>query len=572
MRPFRSAVIINDHVLHANVPAGSHWDTYDSAGIGRGMRYISGTGEFAYKEVDQGLTLDDAILEQSKAPAASIVDILEYNSRTGRFEHRNAEIPLKPGQVSGGLWDVNGVRDPAEAAEKILESGSNVVKSVVSVPRDMAAELRLVDKESWQRLMRETWYERVAEWGVIAPQDIRAVFAYHTDQPANIHVHITTWDASGRFTGEQQIPKSEMMRSGERLRRAVLREYQDERVREKGIVRDAAMMRVRQNLGIRIRHDDVLRLELKAAAVGVSFAYDKSPIPEPHLKTIEDLVSRAAAAMPENGVGRAGYRFQSLETKAAINLAVGEMKKRDPSLRALIDRYENLSLVGADMLAYRGSAAEKYVSDQMSELKDRIRNVVSKQAAFGNVPWMRDAAVVRELEAARAIVEPHLVSSSSKTLHMAAKQVTRGDEVSESAVRRGVADALERNPLAADRYREAAMGYCRRASSSPLQDRQINLIYEKIDSSLVSELTQRCMKPVEAAAQERAVENMAARSATIIERTNREAGLARTGGATMEQLISCLAAGGGAVQESIKPLLFKSKKTPSRDRARDRTV
>lgn len=140
-------------------------------------------------------------------------------------------IGFRPGSVAErnrghALFDAHGVPERAAVQRELRETRSAIITSVVTVRRGDAERLGLSTKQDWERLLRSRWQRYVESLGVMAPQDVRWVAAYHVNQENNLHCHVFTWDASGRF--DSLLPKRRMARANDELRAAVARPQREE--------------------------------------------------------------------------------------------------------------------------------------------------------------------------------------------------------------------------------------------------------------------------------------------------------------------------------------------------------
>ena len=127
-----------------------------------------------------------------------------------RIERENARmtalgyIAYRPGSIpepnaGRALFDACGVPERARIQRELRETSSAIITSVVSVRREDAESLGLTTKQDWERLLRSQWARYVEGLGIMEPQDVRWVAAFHVNQRNNLHVHVITWDGSGRL-------------------------------------------------------------------------------------------------------------------------------------------------------------------------------------------------------------------------------------------------------------------------------------------------------------------------------------------------------------------------------------
>lgn len=141
-------------------------------------------------------------------------------------------VAFRPGSVTEpnaghALFDSCGVPVRAEIQRELKETESAIVSSVVSVRREDAVRLGLSTKQGWERLLRSQWPKYVESLGVMAPESVRWVAAYHIGDKSGIpHCHVFTWDASGRF--DSLLPKQRMAQANDDLRAFVLKPQREE--------------------------------------------------------------------------------------------------------------------------------------------------------------------------------------------------------------------------------------------------------------------------------------------------------------------------------------------------------
>lgn len=138
-------------------------------------------------------------------------------------------IGFRPGSVtepnSGhALFDLSGIPERRKVARKLSETDSAIITTVVSVRNEDAEGLGLLTKQQWERAVRAFWPRYIERLGIIAPENIEFVAAFHISQTSR-HVHIFTWDRSGDFNS--LLPRSRMMEANDELRSLMLRPRQE---------------------------------------------------------------------------------------------------------------------------------------------------------------------------------------------------------------------------------------------------------------------------------------------------------------------------------------------------------
>jgi|GEM_PF-1752176 len=390
MTSFSKAVIVDSQVFTPGAPGRS------GMALEGTVEYLMREGKF---ESRGGLECEptemDLKLMAEGGRTASLSDIADYGARQGKFEGRNPEIPMAPGEFSGGAWDARGIVDVEAMKREIAESGSNVMRSVITVPREWAPQLGLVTKQQWQELVRGCWDDSMADWRVMPREDQRWCAFFHTDNKVNLHVHILSWDASGcHFAGEKRVPRENFFRSVETVKRAAYQKYSTERSIEKGYVRQALVLQAKLEHGATVREAEIRAVEdLRPEGCAAAIARDER-LEGAARERMDSLRERLVDALPPEGVGRASYKGVSQEARAAANLMVLELRKA-PAFARLYNRYVELAERGADILGRSGRAREDYVRDQTRDVDRRLANIFIRDAARDNQPWTRSPELAR---------------------------------------------------------------------------------------------------------------------------------------------------------------------------------
>ena len=391
MTTLKNAIIITHRVLHPEGAGAPSAYTYTAKSVHKYLDYAAREGRFEERGgCDEHLTRADIALELKREASVSIHDMLEYGNRSGRFAGRGEEMPLSAGEVSGGIWDANGVRKLEDVEREILASKSNVVQSVFAVSREWAQILGMDTKEAWQDIMRSKWNEFMGEWGVIPEKDRRWVAEYHVDGKMSLHVHVMSWDASGKsFTGSEGIPHEVIESSKRSIREEVMKEIRLERSLEKDFVRQAALVLAKGALGLKIDETEIGKVQAKADALGAPFEPGRF---RGDGAALGAQMGRVVESLPASGIGRDGYASQTLDTKAQANLAVNILKT-DPDISRMSGAWRDLVARGADIIGLSGRERERYIAKEERDLDARLANLVLKRAAAENKPWERNRAL-----------------------------------------------------------------------------------------------------------------------------------------------------------------------------------
>lgn len=268
----------------------------------------------------------------------------EDDLRIGRENERMAKlgyIGYRPGSVAEpnhghALFDACGVPERARIQRELKSTDSAIITSVVTVRREDAEELGLTTKQDWERLLRSQWSKYVESLGIMEPQNIRWVAAYHVNQENNLHCHVFTWDESGCYN--ELLSKRRMMRANDAMRAAVLKPQRDELSFARTQARDELVARIRD-----VAFDDAQR-------------------------------NAVLEALPDDGSLKYAKlaRFHSAAA-AEVDTVAKQVIKADARMRELRASYEKAVLGHAELKGLEGAALEAYVSAAQADLKTRIR-------------------------------------------------------------------------------------------------------------------------------------------------------------------------------------------------------
>lgn len=411
-----STIIVNHEVR----PVGS----FSDAGMGKMLSYYSREDEF--REIggcDRSATREDAELERMRS-INTYADLVDYGSRQGKYAGRNPERPLVEGERSGTCFGQRGIIDPEALKRELAESGSHLVTSVVSVRREDAQRIGLATKDDFQRLLRKEWSRQCEQWGVIEPQDIRWAAWFHTDNEKSLHVHVVTWDRSGRFSKPGElVPKDQIWSSQEGLRREALKDSVAELNHERSFLRDWIAYRVKVDMG----HPRDMGRE--ASLKEQAFHYRGSDADFELRRTVshaerEKIAARVIAEMPKDAVKSYSYARSSEEVRKASLDAVRELRRADAHLDAAFARYEKIVREVAEGIGLRSDVervgdtfrnpAEEYFKNAVFDLNRRAANALLKQCSpvdlreihrHHDLEKMRAAATSDQLGQARAYAD-----------------------------------------------------------------------------------------------------------------------------------------------------------------------
>lgn len=291
-------------------------------------------------------------------------------------------IAYRPGadrntKLHHGLFDQRGIPNRSKIAHELTHTDSAIVTSVLSVRREDAEALGLTTRQDWERLLRSQWSKHIEEMGIIAPENIRWVAAYHTNQVNNLHVHVFTWDDSGAF--DSLIPKPALVKAHDAFCAAVLKPHQEQLNLARTQARD----------------------ELLAQIKSFNFSDDQ-------LQSVKDM-------LPEKG----SLKYANLakwhpEITDAINTIIRQSIQTRPELLTLQNQYCKAVYEYAQLKSLSGYQRELYIHVAEKDLQVRLGNAfISRihpqqriaRPDFANHISYEMSLTVREEKAQRAFFE-----------------------------------------------------------------------------------------------------------------------------------------------------------------------
>ena len=253
-------------------------------------------------------------------------------------------IAYRPGSIpepnaGHALFDACGVPERARIQRELRETPSAIITSVVSVRREDAESLGLTTKQDWERLLRSQWARYVEDLGIMEPQDVRWVAAFHVNQRNNLHVHVITWDGSGRLNS--LLPRRRMAEANDVLRAHVLRPQREMLNLERTQARDELVSQIRN-------------MELGRE----TFAQLRASLPA------EGSLKHALLA-----------RYHPKSAKA-VDEAVRRIIASDSELSALLECHEHAALCQARLKGLTGDALEARSRAVKADLGRRLGNAL----------------------------------------------------------------------------------------------------------------------------------------------------------------------------------------------------
>lgn len=267
-----------------------------------------------------------------------------------RIERENARmtalgyIAYRPGSIpepnaGHALFDACGVPERARIQRELRETSSAIITSVVSVRREDAESLGLTTKQDWERLLRSQWARYVEGLGIMEPQDVRWVAAFHVNQRNNLHVHVITWDGSGRLNS--LLPRRRMAEANDVLRAHVLRPQREMLNLERTQARDELVSQIR------------------------------------NMELGRETFAQLRASLPAEGsLKHALLARHHPESAKAVDEAVRRIVASDPELGALLERHERAALGQARLKELTGDALEARSHAVKADLGRRLGNAL----------------------------------------------------------------------------------------------------------------------------------------------------------------------------------------------------
>lgn len=261
----------------------------------------------------------------------------ERMAKLGYIAYRPGSVP-EPNK-GHALFDAHGIPQRAVLQHELVSTQSAIMTTVVSVRREDAETMRLETKQDWERLLRSQWPQYVESLGVMEPQNIRWVAAYHVNQQNNLHCHVFTWDASGQFN--DLVPRAKMTQANGTLQAFVLKPQQESLNLARTQARDELVARMH------------------------SIALDS------------ELAQSVKAALPETG----SLKYASLERRqpvaaAKISSITDTQIESTQELSKLREDYCRAVRANAELKCLTGQQFEAYVDAAMSDLQTRANNAL----------------------------------------------------------------------------------------------------------------------------------------------------------------------------------------------------
>lgn len=299
-------------------------------------------GSHARESVSRG-KLDYLTQREGVVQEPTEDDILrqKQNEILGKLDyvaHRKGAV-FEPG-TNCALFDQSGVADIEAVRQELAENPGAVITSVVAVKREDAKALHLESKQDFERFLRANWSDYIAQTGVISRENVRWCAAYHTNCDKNWHVHVLTWDKSGRYNC--LIPKKHL----EKARRDLVHK---------------AMEPARQEISLertQLRNQLVERMKSTALS-----------------RSQEKLARQIARELPRQG----SLKYASLakshpEITSKVDALVAKRIASNPELQRQVATWRKAVEKHADLKGLNGKPREAHIQAAERDLVNRMGN------------------------------------------------------------------------------------------------------------------------------------------------------------------------------------------------------
>lgn len=422
-----------------------------STGVAHVLDYNGRQNEWSEKGgCDRSITNDDIELYAR----GNLTRELDYVARLGDFSDKG-----KDHMVDCTYWGQHGPLSREEIERDMLQCGGCYFRSVLTVDRQEAPALNLTTKEDFQRLMRTVWSESVLKWGVTDKTDDIHWFAnFHTDQPNNLHVHITTYFSKGVFDENREgwlVSARSTREQKSIIYRDAYKPITSELNIEKDYIRAYLIAQVKTELNIKITASELDRLSLKEKSATTSFGEPKRTL-SPYQQVILDKKVGNLKILYQQSYGRIANNYQLkgqarkiFDDLKAFNSQINDAWERyeaivhvyaDRNGLAVEDRFLNpLDIDEKNATRYALLERNKFISSQMDDLKNRIvtpmiKGIMPVEQAKNNA-W----EIIRETIPKSFVREPFELSDNKlgldkekceRCIHLA-EEITRNNSSSE---------------------------------------------------------------------------------------------------------------------------------------------
>lgn len=299
-------------------------------------------------------------------------EMAEREDALGYISHRQGAVFDESSNCT--LFDASGVADYRQVKAELMAADGAILTSIVTVRREDAEELGLQTKQDFERFLRANWQEHLEQMGIMEPQDVRWVAAFHTNSDKNFHVHVISWDDSGRF--DSLIPKAEL-----------------EEARQELVAK--AMAPVRQSISaVRTQARDDLAADIRDGELS-----------EAQLQKMQQIVN----GLPEWGSLKYGNLAKKApELKAKVDDLVEQRIRESPKLAEKVKSYKDAVNRHADLKGLKSPERQAYETVAMDDLKTRLGNAqlrrIKQGAGIANEPRQRKMNAVKLPEGNRVVM------------------------------------------------------------------------------------------------------------------------------------------------------------------------
>ena len=380
-----------------------------SASISHQLDYNGRQGKWELKGgCEREITNDDLLLITN----SDLSRELDYVARLGDFAEKG-----KGKMIDCTYWGQNGPLTRQEIERDLTDCGGCYLKSVLTVNREDAPQLNLTSKEDFQCLMRTVWSDSVLKWGITDnPNDIHWFANFHTDQPNNLHIHITTYFSPGVF--EEEKAGWMVTAKATRDQKAVI--YRDaykpitnELNIEKDYIRAYLIAQMKVELGITLPKEEIDRLSYKQQNVTYPYRTPQRTLTNEQLDKLAVKIEKLETLYQE-GYGKIANNYQ---LKAQAREIFDDLRKLNPNINDAWGRYNAILHIYADRnglavhdrfldpqdldkndaTRYALLERNKFIREQMDDLKNRITNPLIKGLIREEQVQEQTRAIVREM-------------------------------------------------------------------------------------------------------------------------------------------------------------------------------
>lgn len=354
---------------------------------------------------DRTFTSDDARLLESQK-SYDLQRQLSYVARTGEFAEKG-----KGRMEDATYWGQNGALTREYIERDMMDAKGYFLKSLITVDRRYADELKLNSKESFQKLLRANWVEMIQKCKDAPPaKDIGWFANYHTDHEHNLHVHITTYFKDGSMPRDWKVSAAETRTQKLTLYRDAYSALRLERNRTQDFYRALLPQIARMELGQWVTRQKASEIDRKANILGIEPPKLKQTLTG---ETLNTLYSKAFHVKEElqKGYGRISKNYPL--KAAAVEVHKYLLKESEPykeaweEYRKSIDIKADLNGLGTEKIdesSLNKIELERALSAQEITLKER-QHFINKELA--DINWRIDRVIINAVQKDRSEISDY---------------------------------------------------------------------------------------------------------------------------------------------------------------------